>query len=128
MRAGTSSGANDTFAIRFNGDTGSNYAAHGVRGDGSSVTANGYATQTGMTLFILGNSTNWGTSILDVHDYSETNKNKTLRSFTGYDANGSGTIALGSGAWFSTAVVNSLTIYNMSFATGSVFSLYGIKG
>lgn len=121
--------------IRLNGDTGGNYMAHNLQGDGS--TAGGYSSSTGGTnMFLLRVATNsttagtFGAGVIDVLDYANTNKNTTLRSLTGYDANGSGFINLLSGLWLNTAAVNSIQIYNAggaNLAEYSTFALYGVK-
>jgi hypothetical protein len=69
--------------------------------------------------------------VIDILDYANTNKNKTIRSLAGSDANGSGTIWFGSIAWLSTSAITSLS-FNIesgsNFTQYSSFALYGIKG
>ena len=121
--------------VRFNSDSASSYAYHDVYGDGSSalVNATSSATVIFCGYFAEGGSTNtFGTSVIDILDYANTNKYKTLRSLTGYDANGSGRVALQSGLWQSTAAVTSLSFdlrgdLSGTFAQYSHFALYGIK-
>jgi len=72
--------------------------------------------------------------IIDLHDYASTTKNKTVRSFTGYDFNSlygvAGSVGLRSGLFISTNAVTSIsiTLAASNFSTQTVFSLYGIKG
>jgi hypothetical protein len=67
--------------------------------------------------------------ICDVLDYANTNKFKTLRSLTGNDRNGSGSIWLDSGLWRSTSAITSIKFTTgTAFAQYSQFALYGIKG
>jgi hypothetical protein len=68
--------------------------------------------------------------VMDVLDYTNTNKYTTIRTFGGFDNNGNGTIALNSTLWKNTAAITSLYI---EFGAGSAiqyssFALYGIKG
>jgi hypothetical protein len=71
----------------------------------------------------------FGTFILDILDYKDTNKYKTARSLDGSDANGSGEISLRSGSWRNTAAITSITLTptGTGIAQYSSFALYGIK-
>jgi hypothetical protein len=120
--------------VRINGDTGSNYAEHFLRGDGSAAAASGLSSR---SFFLLdGGSVGNGASsgivaagILDLHDYASTTKNKTVRSFQGNDRNGDGAIYLKSALWMSTSAVTQISISAFSnFGTTTQFALYGIKG
>ena len=68
--------------------------------------------------------------IIDILDYKDTNKYKTLRGLGGNDANGSGYVSFNSGSWRSTSAITSIKLYpdTGSFNTYSHFALYGIKG
>jgi len=68
--------------------------------------------------------------IIDILDYANTNKNTVTRTIGGYDANGSGVIALTSGLWNNTEAVNSIKIKPSTgnFSQYSQFALYGIRG
>lgn len=131
------SGSTTTF-LRFNSDTSGVYDYHFLRGDGSSVQAYGYAnnssTEIYNSLIYDGSTANaFGASIIDIHDYSSTTKNKTIRYFSGSDANTASTsfqVVIGSSLWRNTAAISSIQIYTggANFVNGSVFSLYGIKG
>ena len=125
-------GAGGILKLGFNGDTGTNYSRHVLYGDGSAVVADGSSSVT--SIYVSpntgGSSTRNAVGIIDVHDYASTTKNKTARIFTGLDTNGAGTVDLWSGSWMNTAAVTSLEIVGLSitFAAGTTFSLYGIKG
>ena len=119
------------WSLRFNGDTGANYTKHQLFGNGTSASATGTASQNqipgGFT-----NLTAWSPSIVDILDYTSTSKNKTVKTLTGTDDNGSGYVGLRSGVWFATpAAITSIQIIPTSggsgFATYSFFALYGIK-
>ena len=121
--------------LRANGDSGSNYSAHLLTGDGSSAGANSYVSST--FAYPLGNAAGSGlgsniysTVVIDLLDYQNTNKNKTVRALGGYDANGSGQLNLSSSAWYNTAAINSITVGSTvgTFTTASQIALYGIKG
>ena len=118
--------------IQFNGDTGNNYAAHQLFGDGSSAQANGF---TGINQIYIqripGSITNtFGGVVLDILDYALTTKNKTVRMLGGFDANGSGRISLSSGLWLNTNAVTSMTLGTGGtlWLQNSQVALYGIKG
>lgn len=124
-----SSGSPDTKA-QYNGDTTtSNYRSHLLYGDGSTVTSATIAN-TGYVGYIATAASTFGASVVDVLDYADTNKYKTVRSLSGYDANGSGYAILYSHLWLSTAAISSLKIYPDSgnFTQYSSFALYGVKG
>lgn len=120
--------------LNMNSDTGTNYSRHSLTGDGSAATAQaaasdsvirvGYQLRNGFAANIF------ATSIIDILDYKNTNKNKVVRSLNGFDANGAGYIALNSGSWMNTNAVTSLTLTCEvgSFVQFSQFALYGIKG
>lgn len=134
MRDARTGTVNDMF-VRFNSDTGSNYAAHKLNGDGSSATAGALTTQTSagdLTRFPTDSNTPsvFGAMIMDILDYSNTNKYKTIRVLGGYDANGSGVVRFASGLWQSTSAVTSILIDSdggVNWSQHSSFSLYGIK-
>jgi hypothetical protein len=116
----------------FNGDTGANYSMHDLRGDGSSATA-GAAIEPNV-YFILGAATasnTFAAGVIDILDYANTNKFKTLRSLSGIDTNGGGNIDLTSGSWRNTAAISSIVLTlnsGLSIPQYSQFALYGIVG
>jgi hypothetical protein len=119
---------------QFNGDTGANYSSHNINGNGSTVIAQAQ-TSTANPLIIRngGISTTaniFSAGIVDILDYANTSKNKTLRSLAGQDLNGSGLIEFASNARYNTAAITSITLtHNGSgFTQYSSFALYGIKG
>ena len=128
-QASTETGIN----ARLNSDTGSNYAWHYLFGDGASVAASAGATQTSLNLVnVTGASATasaFAVGVLDVLDYANTSKYKTLRLLQGWDGNGNGRINLSSGLWMSTSVNNAIEFYPSSgnWAQYSSFTLYGVK-
>ena len=120
--------------LRFNGDSGSNYARHGLGGSGSSVSSYGIATQTWTDIGRIAGDTAgtdvFGSFVTDILDFSSASKNTTVRSLTGVVGTTT-QVYLNSGGWFNTAAVTSLEILpedGTALLTGSRFSLYGIKG
>jgi hypothetical protein len=118
---------------QFNSDTGNNYATHLLYGGGASAAAAAASTTNQFTAgsSVLGLTTNQVVvGILDIFDYSNTNKYKTARILAGGDFNGSGEVDLNSGLWMNTAAITSISLYfdTTTVATNSRFSLYGIRG
>ena len=118
---------------RFNGDSGANYKYHSIFGDGSTA----YSAAGGNTFFASGRgvaasiaSNIFGVSVMDILDYTNTNKNKVTRILSGWDANGSGYMFFYSGLWMNTNAVTSVTLLGDtgSFIQNSQFALYGIEG
>ena len=131
-RSDRSGQPSDQIRYRLNGDTGSNYTYHELLGNGSSASAYGQGSGVGIAGTITGPTATasvFGTAVIDILDYADTNKYKTLRFLSGYDNNGSGQILLGSSLWMNTAAVNSITLAAIaSYVQYSSFALYGIKG
>lgn len=130
----------DAMSLRFNGvSTGSAYAWHDIigagTGGGGDPFAEALASQNEIKFYrataASASSSIFGTVILDVLDYANTNKNKTVRYLGGQDQNGSGEIIFGSGLWTSTSAINQIDITSFtgnSFVQYSQLALYGIKG
>jgi hypothetical protein len=116
--------------MRFNNDTASNYSRHGVYGDGSSAAAFGAANAPYMNVVTTPvSSGGFGAAVIDILDYANANKNKTIRSLSGWDNNGSGIAMLFSGCWFNTSAISRIDIISDStIGQYSSFALYGIKG
>jgi hypothetical protein len=129
----------DDMRIRLNGDTGSNYSIHGIY-DYSGLYAFGNASIDYLT--VQGASSTdtvanvLGVAIVDLLDYANTNKYKTVRVLAGTNNNVTsgtnlGLTAFNSGNWRNTAAVTSITLTpatGTSFVQYSSASLYGIKG
>jgi len=127
------------YALTFNSDTATNYGYHAVYGDGAGTTAIAYSTQNSIRGDgEIGTSTGgtFGGGVLDILDYANTNKNKTVRWLGGVDINGTiagfgGRVGLFSGLWRSTSAITSVKLvpYTGSlFTQNSSFALYGIRG
>ena len=115
-------------SLKFNGDTTSTYYTHALYGNGTSASVFTNSTNIYVPDFNGGAATTSpGSAIIDILDYSSNTKNKVVRSLDGYDANGSGYIALTSGLYASTAPITSMTFTFSSYLSGTQFALYGVK-
>jgi len=131
--AATASDSAYDLRLSFNSNTtGSDYNEHYLYGNGSSVGA-GVNTNNRIigTSMGSGNASMFAINVYDILDYANTNKYKTVRTLSGWDANGSGQVTFFSQVWMKTNAINSITIdFNTgpSFGQHSQFALYGIKG
>lgn len=131
----TRSNVNDNIYMGFNADTTtSNYNAHWLVGDGSSASASQLSgVQTAICSINAAGTAGsniFSAVVIDVLDYASANKNKTGRTLSGYDNNGSGVVGIFSELWMNTTAINSIqfTSFYGNFAQYSSFALYGIKG
>lgn len=121
--------ASDGVNISFNGSAMTN--GHYIFADGSGTPAAG--VQNSVTAQITGSTATanvFGAAVIDILDYANTNKNKTVRTLGGFDANGSGQIVFTSTFQNSTSAVSSITLDDLNgtgFVQYSSFALYGIK-
>ena len=119
--------------LRINNDSGSNYAEHRLSGTGAIVQAGATTSTQQLTIVAQqpgGDTTYPNAGVIDILDYKDTNKYKTVRTLVGCDKNGSGGIDLRSGLWMSTSAITQLNIVSQSgneCKTGTIFALYGIK-
>jgi hypothetical protein len=127
--------------IQINGDTGNNYfllapqvdtrAGSPYGGESVSVNFGGFVNWAGSS-----SSNYYGSGTVKLLDYSNNSRNKTLMFNGGYVGFGDGTseqgiVTQGMGQWRNTNAITSLiltTSGGSSFASGTRFSLYGIKG
>jgi hypothetical protein len=111
--------------FRFNSDTGSNYSRTYLLGTGSS-TASGRDSN-GTSLPIGSLNTSQSNCIINFNQYSNTTTYKTVLERANQAQSVVNTIV---GLWRSTSAISSITITagGGNILTGSVFSLYGIKG
>jgi hypothetical protein len=119
---GTTTADNQNFGLRYNNDSSALYSYTMVYGDGSS--ASSYRT-TNDTLSYLGNTgTANSTTIAQIMNYANTTTYKTALSRT---QNSNYVLAYVT-MWRSTAAINRIdAISTSTFASGSTFTLYGIK-
>ena len=134
------SAINDSYGAKFkiNSDAGSNYNSHYIAGNGSVPTAGTQGAsitppncmQTGGG----GMSANiYSAIIIDLLDYKNTNKYKTVRILTGVETNSTtgDTTAIQTVLWMNTNAITQIDITSDSGAnwtTATQFALYGIIG
>jgi hypothetical protein len=130
---GTNASSEVSSRIRFNGDTASNYSYHGLYGNGSTANAEQIAP---VNVMLFGSSPAasatsgiFGTTVIDILDYANTNKYKTVRALSGGDQNGAGGVYLTSNSWRNTNAITTIDIFASSgnLAQYTQFDLYGIK-
>jgi len=120
--------------MQFNSDTATNYSSHRLTGTGAATASAARTTVNSLNILSYGGlyfaSSIASASVVDILDYTNTNKYKTTRSLSGWDANGSGYVEFESGLWQSTVAINSINLSMGSgiFAQNTRASLYGIKG
>jgi len=128
------------FYTGFNSDSGTGYQQHNLYATQSNtISANNvgggpagyYAGRAGSSAG--GSDMVYSAHIIDILDYASTSKNKTVRNFGGLidnSSSGEKQIGLYSVLWINTNAITSvnLVLNSGSFASGTRFSLYGIKG
>jgi hypothetical protein len=123
----------DTLFYRYNGNSGSNYSFHGIRGTGSSVSSFAGASQTegnvGDTSTNLSPSSVFGSVIIDILDFSSAVKATTTRAFAGFNSSSTKHTQVTSGGYYLTEAITSIEFFIGSgdSVAGSRFSLYGSK-
>jgi len=129
------SGGPEMLRVNINGVTDSSkYVWHNMTTDGSSYSA-GHSIGQGDTYFRLirhpgtnAGANFFGVVIIDILDYANTNKFKTVKAIGGYDANGSGWPSVNSAVYRETNAVSSIKFSSGgSLAQYSQFALYGVK-
>lgn len=118
--------ATSYISLQYNGDTASNYSVTLLRGDGSVATSSRYSTTEIYASISATNTTAINNVIFQIQNYSNTTTFKTNLS----RANNAGvSTEAGVGLWRSTAAINAVKVSSPTnnFATGSTFTLYGIK-
>jgi hypothetical protein len=130
----------DRIAIRYNGRTGTTYVSHVLQSDGTNVTsAVATATQfiyttgsNGFNLFAASETANWfGAALIDILDFSNSSKTKTLRMLSGAPNGTQIKSAIISSGFEATAeAITSITLLPQfgDWVSGTRISLYGIKG
>jgi hypothetical protein len=118
----------DIFAMRFNGDTGSNYSRTFTYNNTSARESN--QSQIGFEYIPAATAPTglFGTVTIDINNYTSTTANKTVISHLGEPTS---TIRLQAAMWRNSTVgINAITLYPVigtAWAAGSTFDLYGIK-
>ena len=130
----------DGLYMTFKSDTGMNYAQHTLNGNGATAAASGQGTGSIAACymdFVLGTTVSSypGVGVIDILDYANTSKYKTMRALGGTDLNGTiggvpGRVNFASSVWLDTRAIDSITLtpVNGTFTAYTSFALYGIKG
>lgn len=138
----TDTQSGDFVMLRFNGDTGNNYGLHSqftATGSGS-VTSfyNGIESRQIIERITTDSSVynsqpnTFGAIILDITDYTNTNKKKITKHMGGYSSDSIyGDVRVQNNFWNDTSAISSIYVSPSgawNFKTGTKFALYGIKG
>jgi hypothetical protein len=137
VTARNSASTNQNVWVSFNGDFGStSYAWHRLTGDGTSASSSAGTGQNVILVgYVLGTAVAtqvYGSAIVDILDYTNTNKNKVVRSIYGVNNNDSTQtnqqVGIFSGVWLSTAAINKIDfgIIGDNLGAGTRIDLYGI--
>lgn len=128
------SGSASYVYFQMNGVGGTSYSYHSLTGNGASVSSNAQVSQGAIVLaqpipFSSTTANVYAEGVVDILDYTNTTTNKTVKSLSGFDANGSGTVGLFSGAFLNTSAISSITVgvAVTSPAAFCSFALYGVK-
>jgi len=130
----SNSGNGDYLKLQFNSDTATNYARHDLNGNGTTAAAGAASSTANMeinrTADAGAGSNIFGSGVVDILDYANANKYKTIRNLGGFDNNGTGQIRLDSGLWQNTNAITSIKISvggGSNILQYSHFALYGIR-
>jgi hypothetical protein len=115
--------------LQFNGDTASNYSTTILWGNGTTTGSTRLSSQTFIRYNYTAdpNTTDFGTVLININNYSNTTTYKTVLTKWGLAPRGLDTSV---GLWRNTAAINKVTFTLESpanFTTGCVWTLYGIK-
>jgi hypothetical protein len=126
----TRAATGDTFRIRFNSDTASNYSTTFVYGDGPAAGSSRLTSQTGVYNRINAASVASGTfspTIIHIMNYSNSTTYKTTISRANSTSE---EISLNASLWRNTSAITSITalVDNGNLLSGSTLNLYGILG
>lgn len=103
---------------------------HYLYGNGSSALSGVGASNAVINVPSAGYTSIFAGAVMDILDYANTNKNKTIRTLGGVDTNGAGELVLYSNLYaVNTNAITSLTfsITGTNIAQYSSFALYGIR-
>jgi len=131
----TGSSANRNLRMTFNGDSAANYNSHTIAAEIGSLFSyadlSQSATYIGKTSVVFGAShdNQFAPALVDILDFSNTNKFTTVRAMGGISASQDGDLLYQSSVWRNTAAITQFQIYPdvQSFKALSRFSLYGVK-
>jgi hypothetical protein len=137
VRNDAGGGNTQNLNMTINNDTSSAYSLHQLDADGSSTSAYGENVNRSNCAQVMQLTTStaganiFGTGIIDILDYTNTNKNRTVRSLRGQDQNNtSGSLSFKSYLYTSTTAISRLDFISNggNLVQYSQLALYGIKG
>jgi len=113
--------------LRFNSDSGSNYSVTRVYGSGSTAVSDRFANASGIDIAYVATS-GWCIANHSIMNYANTTTYKSIVGRWNSEGNSGYTVGL-VGLWRSTAAITSIALIpaGVNFASGSTFTLYGIK-
>lgn len=137
LRMQASQGVPFDLTLTVNGANPTQFAFHRLSGNGASVSSANYINDVVFRVpLVVPNSFHpsnvFGAAVIDILDYKNTSKGKTLKAIGGQDINGgtepnAGWVNLTSSMWTSTSAITSLSFASFgNFAIGSRIDLYGI--
>ena len=123
---------NEDAWIRFNSDSGSNYSWTYLLGNGSGSYSGRFNNQTWIAIDGIGTGQSMNAptqAVCNIMNYSNTTTYKTTLTRDGGLAGSYTGVELRAGLWRSTSAITSITVGCTSgnLASGSTFSLYGVK-
>ncbi len=120
-----------------NNQTAGTYVTHMLSGTGAAAQSESFGASTifygtGIAPGNTNTSGVFGTGVIDILDYTNTSKNTTIRTLSGFnnnDSNNGRQIALSSGVWLNTEAVNTIVLNGngANLLQNSQFALYGVK-
>lgn len=119
--------SNNYLMMRFNGDTGFNYARTEMLGNGTSATSQALNNEHYAYIHsVYANAGEMGTFVTHIMNYANTNVFKTIISRANNVSTGTGLVV---NLWRDTSAINTilLTPIGTGFDVSSTFTLYGIK-
>jgi len=130
----------DSFRCNFNADvTNANYYNHYMSGNGTAGVATAGQSVAGSVGLVSASmpittslANTFATYIVEILDYTNTNKYKSVKVFGGWDDNNvsttNGNICMNSYVWKNTAAINNITLAGFNLiAAGTRVDIYGIK-
>lgn len=117
---------NSTIRLQMNNDVNTNYSWHQMYSTSTVISAQGLSSRAFIQVCENLGYNIPGGFILDIYDFSDSNKNTTIKAFAGTTVNNY--IGITSGAWHNTAALTSINFHTGGtlFAPGR-FSIYGVK-
>ena len=114
-------------AVRFNSDSGANYGAISLEGDGSTTRSQTFTNATFIRTDSYGyvTTTDFSVKLVNIMNYANSTTYKPVLTRA---STGSAGVDAFIGLWRNTAAITNIEVFarNDTFAVGSTFTLYGI--